>query len=132
MFGQSTDDVIKVSYSLQSHEAFDSKNDIEYVVKGTPYLNKTYKILFDKKNGVESLIRYNVYRDYFELLDKNQKQTVLQKKHNINVILEGKPYDFIDYIDSGKEWSGYFSPLNEGKSILYKLKLKNLSSINNI
>lgn len=128
-YGQIKDDV--VIYNHYYYLPGDTKKyHIEYVVKGTPYLDKLFKIgtvSFNTKNEVKSLMRYNIFRDYFELLDKDQKQTILQKKHTIEVILEKKTYQFIEYLNKGETKTGYLTPLSSGKTVLYSKINKKMS-----
>lgn len=94
--------------------------DIE--VEGTPYLNDLYKmgkISFPEKADSYSLMRYDAYTDKIELIDTSQKVSALLKDKNIEVLLEGKVYRYIDYMEFGKITSGYANPLNEGVTTLY-------------
>ncbi|PCJ97904.1 MAG: hypothetical protein COA50_02945 [Flavobacteriaceae bacterium] len=119
---QSKDDVVTVRYKINTDNEWGMSPEFEYVVKGTPYLDKTYKmgaIILNNNTTTKSLMRYNIFRDYFELMDAQQQHSILGKEYHNDVILEGRTYKFIDYLDRGKPASGYFIVHSNGKTMLY-------------
>ena len=91
------------------------------VVQGSPYLSKEFKDAkwiakgqFEKKVKM----RYDAYRDNIQLI-QNGKQSLLVKAKDVEAEIDGKLYQYIDYLDHDNLKSGYFTPLNEGKTLLF-------------
>lgn len=126
-FSQIVDDVVMLKYSIPSASLSRVMDEHEMKVIGTPYKNTTYEIgsvtTFNiKKDSL--LLRYNAYRDQFEILDNSRSTTYLRKDESSHVELDSLQYLFRRFFAAGKEWSGYLNPLNEGNTILYRRHIK--------
>ncbi|NJB70929.1 hypothetical protein GGR42_001391 [Saonia flava] len=130
IYSQGHDDVVKIGYNLNNQQSMGITPVYEYIVQGSPYLNKIFKmgkVILNGKTETESLMRYNIYRDHFELLDNTGKQVYLEKNSKIDIVLDGKTYQYIDYLYRGKVKFGYCTPLNHGKTILFIRDIKKVS-----
>lgn len=124
-FGQIKDDVVTMSYSLTVPDFGDNSTTSvrEVVVKGTPYADKVFKsgkiIIGDStKNEKDVLMRFNAFRDQVEI-NQNGKKAFVAQATNVKVVLDGKTYCYLKYIDKGNSNTGYFNPLNEGETKLF-------------
>lgn len=94
----------------------------DVTIEGSPYLNEVYKmgkISIREKSHTFSLMRYDAFLDRFELIDENNKVSGLLKNTTIEVLLEGKSFEYITFMESGKEKSGYANPIYKGAISLY-------------
>tara|TARA_R110002167_G_scaffold58974_13_gene167027 strand:- start:773 stop:1483 length:711 start_codon:yes stop_codon:yes gene_type:complete len=99
----------------------------EVLVKGSVYLDGAFQTgewVVNGKYRKEAKMRYNAYRDIFELQGPNHKITTLVKDPQMEAILQGKLYRYIDYLDHNNLKSGYFTPLNKGTTLLYARAIK--------
>ena len=147
-FSQDTDEPVKVRYNLpgspENTNPFRGDEDRFFTVKGSPYLNEIHKegTIINGDKEILALLRYNAYFDSFQVLDKNKKKSFVLKSPNIKVVLSGKTYHLVTYEETVRDKAlyylptnsttelnhnkkeGYFSALNEGKTILYEKTFK--------
>ncbi|MCJ7468523.1 MAG: hypothetical protein MUO53_17730 [Maribacter sp.] len=93
----------------------------EYIVAGTPYLDKEFKLGYWFLNGrkqKELAMRYDAYHDAIQFLQDDQK-VFMTKNLDVEVHIEGKTYHYDDYLDHGNQKQGYFTPVNDGETLLY-------------
>lgn len=123
-FGQIKDDVIIITFDLVVDGFTGPENNKhEFVVKGTPYLDRNFKpgkILIGKagENEREGLMRFNAYRDHIEINQNGTKAFVAQAS-DVKVVLDGTTYAYLKYIERGNSKTGYFNLLHEGETQLY-------------
>ena len=98
----------------------------DYEVQGSPYLAMEFteakwvvKGQFEKKVKM----RYDAYRDNIQLI-QNGKQIFLVKDKDVEATIDGKRYQYLNYLDHDNLKSGYMNPLNNGKTMLYAKTLK--------
>lgn len=90
-------------------------------VIGGPYLDKEFKFgkLIMKGDPEKDVkMRYDAYRDDIQII-QNEKQMYLVKNEDIEAIIEGKRYQYRNYLDNDNVTSGYLIPLNTGNTKLY-------------
>ncbi len=126
---QIVDDVVKVSYNMPREDASLALMEHQFTVKGSPYIEKAFKMgsVVRNKNRKDSVfMRFNAYRDYIEFLDDHQKNLVLLQDEEIEATLAGTTYRYIPYISGNETRSGYFNPLSEGETALYRKTTKTI------
>lgn len=69
---------------------------------------------------------HDLHSDEIEYLDDKGNRMLFQRNEYMGAIIDSVPYRFIDYFERGNVKSGFFTPLNEGKTILY---LRNTKTI---
>lgn len=124
---QIVDDVVMLKYSLPSAGMNRVMDEHEMKVIGTPYKNVNYEMGSVTTYNVKDdklLLRYNAYRDQFEILDETQSTTYLRKDESSQVELEGLTYEYQEFFAAGQKWSGYLNPLNGGRTLLYRRQIK--------
>ena len=98
--------------------------------EGSPYLVDKYvlgEIFMDGELQKKSLMRYNAFRDEFEIKENDGSNPTLLKRPYISVSLSTKKFVILDFEDEGKLKQGYFNPLNQGSTILYFRPKKKLT-----
>ena len=93
----------------------------DYDVKGTPYLNEQFQLgkwITKNKRTIGVPLRYDTYRDVIQLVHKGERG-LLTKSENVEAEIAGRRYLYRDYLDHNNLKSGYLTPLNEGKTLLY-------------
>ncbi len=104
----------------------------EFIVSGSVYFDKTFKsgkILKDGKLQAESLMRYNPFRDHFELQTSENSPQLMVKSGNVEAMLDGKIYQYVTYEDKEQQKQGYMNPLNDGPTYLYARTVKEVPII---
>ncbi len=100
----------------------------EYLVAGSPYLDQEFKLgqwfLYGKKQK-ELAMRFDAYHDAVQFLQDDQK-VFLSKSKDIEAHIDGKTYQYIDYLDHGNLKAGYFIRLNDGETLLYLRTIKTI------
>jgi hypothetical protein len=100
----------------------------DYIVEGTPYLEKEFKLGYWYLNGKkqkELAMRFDAYHDAVQLLQDSQKIFML-KNPDVEAHFDGKTYRYIEYMDHGNLKAGYFTPLNDGETLLYLRTTKSI------
>jgi hypothetical protein len=100
----------------------------DYIVEGTPYLNQEFKLGYwylDGRKQKELAMRFDAYHDAVQLMQDDQK-VFMSKSADIEARFDGKTYRYIDYMDHGNQKEGYFTPLNEGETLLYLRTIKSI------
>ncbi len=100
----------------------------EYLVAGSPYLDQEFKLgqwFLNGKKQKELAMRYDAYHDAVQFLQDEQK-VYLSKSKDIEAQIDGKTFQYIDYLDHSNLKSGYFSPLNDGETLLYLRIIKTI------
>ncbi len=116
-----------ISYKLPG-----ASTDRQVYVSGNAYWNqefKTGKIFLHGKGQKTAFLRYDAYRDRFEILKGKDILGYVYKDSDVNIILEREKIEYIEYLDHGNLKKGYFIPLNLGQTVLYLRRQKIIPEI---
>ncbi|WP_425235872.1 hypothetical protein [Ulvibacterium sp.] len=100
----------------------------EWPVEGTVYMDKQFRkgyVLVNGYKNEELALRYDAYSDEIEYLDDG-KRMLFYKSDHTEVRIDSVVYRLVDYFDRGNVKSGFFTPLNQGETVLY---LRNTKTI---
>ncbi len=106
-------------FTVRVSQAIDDERD--FVVEGSPYLDKEFKPgrwRLANRSSQEASMRYNAYYDAIQL-HQNGDTFFLRKSLDVEAEIEGRRYQFVDFLDHGNRKSGYMTPLNQGNTVLY-------------
>ncbi len=127
-FGQKQDETFKVKFRVPGAE---KQWEREFIVKGSPYLNKEFvkgqTFLYGKIHE-ERKMRYNAYYDHIEILEPDSTISHLIKNADIDADINDKIYRFVNYLDHQNKQSGFLTPLNDGRTVLYSRTKKIISN----
>jgi hypothetical protein len=88
-------------------------------IKGSPYIDTSFKMAKIAENYEEVPIRYNNYKDEIEF-KKGEDIQVLPKKAEFSKITIKSPQTTIVYLETNDELKGYFTQLVLGKTSLLR------------
>jgi len=97
---------------------------------GSVYINDKFqpgKVQIDDK-AFDAFIRYNAYKDEFEIQNQAGEITTVLRRDNVVVQMGPETYEIYSFIDEdGNKRQGYLQKMNEGKNLL--LVRKNIELI---
>lgn len=88
-------------------------------IKGTPYVDNTFRMAKLSENYEEIPVRYNSYKDEIEF-KKGEDIQVLPKQKEYSRISIKSPVETIVFLDTNDDLKGYFVELVSGKTTLYR------------
>ncbi|WP_442846558.1 hypothetical protein [Leeuwenhoekiella sp. H156] len=99
------------------------KNSVPTNVIGSQYIDESFKIgtVHTGEKSFKSMIRYNAYRDEFEVKNELDKISSLLRLEDSRIEIGNKTYEIFEYINNNEKRKAYFSVLNSG---INKLLLK--------
>jgi len=95
-------------------------NNLPPDVIGSQYVNEDFKkgqVTIDGKS-FETYVRYNAFKDEFEIKEQSGDITSLLRRENMIVKIGQDTYEIFSYIEDGQSQKGYFKKLNSGENIL--------------
>jgi len=105
-------------------------NNLPNDVVGSVYINDKFqpgKVQIDDK-AFDAFIRYNAYKDEFEIQNQAGEITTVLRRDNVVVQMGPETYEIYSFIDEdGNKRQGYLQKMNEGKNLL--LVRKNIELI---